>query len=104
MLPGTNVQSGYTWVNGQGDVLLDIEYDNPGRCGWPAQYMMYQPHVETVLDELVRSTPSVELRRGVIVTAADQDDDGVTVTTKSPRGPDGTFALGTSSAATEATV
>jgi 2-polyprenyl-6-methoxyphenol hydroxylase-like FAD-dependent oxidoreductase len=41
MLPGTNVQSGYVWVNGQDEVLLDIEYDNPGRCGWPSQYMMY---------------------------------------------------------------
>ncbi|MEU0312043.1 bifunctional 3-(3-hydroxy-phenyl)propionate/3-hydroxycinnamic acid hydroxylase [Nocardioides sp. NPDC006273] len=86
MLLGTNVQSGYTWVNGQGDVLLDIEYDNPGRCGWPAQYMMYQPHVETVLHERVRSMPSVELQRGVAVTAVDQDEHGVTVTTQTAQG------------------
>jgi len=65
MLPGTNVQRGYVWVNGEDDVLLDIEYDNPGRCGWPAQFMMYQPHLEDVLHTLVTSTPKVAVRPGV---------------------------------------
>jgi len=80
MLPGTNVQSGYIWVNGRGEVLLDIEYDNPGRCGWPAQYMMYQPHVESVLDGLVASMPNIDVRRGTTVTGLEQDADGVTLT------------------------
>jgi 2-polyprenyl-6-methoxyphenol hydroxylase-like FAD-dependent oxidoreductase len=88
MLPGTNVQSGYVWVNGNDDVLLDIEFDNPGRCGWPAQYMMYQPHVETVLHELVESLPSVEVRRGSRVSRLDQDASGVTVTAVGPDGTD----------------
>jgi 2-polyprenyl-6-methoxyphenol hydroxylase-like FAD-dependent oxidoreductase len=79
MLPGTNVQRGYVWVNGQGEVLLDIAFDNPGRCGWPAQYMMYQPHVEDVLDNLVRSTPGVEVRRGVTVTSISDLQEGVEV-------------------------
>ncbi|WP_416972149.1 bifunctional 3-(3-hydroxy-phenyl)propionate/3-hydroxycinnamic acid hydroxylase [Streptomyces sp. 4F14] len=80
MLPGTNVQSGYVWVNGHDDVLLDIEYDNPGRCGWPAQYMMHQPHVETVLDELVSSMPNVRVLHGVTVQHLEQDPHGVTAT------------------------
>ena len=79
MLPGSNVQSGYVWVNGNDDVLLDIEYDNPGRCGWPAQYMMYQPHVETVLHDLVESLPTVRVCRGARVAALEQDAAGVTV-------------------------
>ena len=80
VLPGTNIQAGYVWVNGQDEVLLDIEYDNPGPCGWPAQYMMYQPHLEDTLDALVRRTPGVELRHGVTVTGIDDSGAGVTVT------------------------
>src|SRR3954468_9391344 len=86
MLPGTNVQSGYVWVNGRGEVLLDIEYDNPGRCGWPAQYMMYQPHVESVLDDLVTSMPNIDVRRGTRVIGLDQDADGVTLTAVDSQG------------------
>jgi 3-(3-hydroxy-phenyl)propionate hydroxylase/flavoprotein hydroxylase len=86
MLPGTNVQRGYVWVNGQDDVLLDIEYDNPGRCGWPAQYMMYQPHVEDVLDDSVQAAPGIDLRRGHTVTAIRDDTQGVEVTARTEDG------------------
>ncbi|WP_058597434.1 bifunctional 3-(3-hydroxy-phenyl)propionate/3-hydroxycinnamic acid hydroxylase MhpA [Microbacterium testaceum] len=79
MLPGTNVQSGYVWTNAAGEVLLDIEYDNPGRSGWPAQYMMYQPHVEKTLVELLASMPNVEIVRGATVTAIRDADDHVEV-------------------------
>ena len=80
MLPGTNVQSGYVWTNAAGEVLLDIEYDNPGRSGWPAQYMMYQPHVEQTLVELLASMPNVEIVRGATVTALRDADDHIEVT------------------------
>lgn len=79
LLPGTNVQAGYVWTNGEGQVLLDIEFDNPGRNGWPAQYMMYQPHLETVLNECVRALPSVEITRGATVNGIVEHEDGVTV-------------------------
>ena len=79
LLPGTNVQAGYVWTNGEGQVLLDIEYDNPGRNGWPAQYMMYQPHLESVLDEHVRSMPSVAVSRGATVNGLVEDGDLVSV-------------------------
>jgi 2-polyprenyl-6-methoxyphenol hydroxylase-like FAD-dependent oxidoreductase len=80
ILPGTNVQGGYIWVNGRDEVLLDIEFENPGRCGWPSQYMMYQPHVEEVLNDLVASLSSVDVRRGSTLTAVSQDPESVTVT------------------------
>lgn len=79
MLPGINVQGGYVWTNGNDDVLLDIEYDNPGRNGWPAQYMMYQPHLEQVLDDLVHSMPNVEVIKGVAVDAIEHGENEVTV-------------------------
>lgn len=73
MLPGTNVQRGYVWVNGHDDVLLDIEFDNPGTNGWPAQFMMYQPHMETVLDERVGELATVDVRRGMTAVEIAQD-------------------------------
>lgn len=79
MLAGANIQRGYEWINAEGEVLLDIAYDNPGRCGWPSQYMIYQPHMEDVLDRLVKSTPGVELRRGMTVDGIVQDGAGATV-------------------------
>lgn len=79
MLPGTQVQPGYHWVNGDGETLLEIEYDNPGRCGWPQQYMMYQPHMEDVLDRHIQSLPSVEVQQGVTVTGVTEGAQGVTV-------------------------
>jgi 3-(3-hydroxy-phenyl)propionate hydroxylase/flavoprotein hydroxylase len=79
ILPGTTVQRGYEWVNGQGDTLLSIEYDDPGHSGWPQLYMMYQPHMESVLDKSARSWPTVEIRQGITVDQLDQFDDHVVV-------------------------
>jgi 2-polyprenyl-6-methoxyphenol hydroxylase-like FAD-dependent oxidoreductase len=80
LLPGTNIQAGYVWVNGAGEVLLDIAYDNPGPCGWPAQYMMYQPHLEDVLDSRLRAMPDVTILQGVTVVALAEADEGVVLT------------------------
>lgn len=91
VLPGTNIQRGYVWVNGKNDILLDIEYDNPGRCGWPAQYMMYQPHLEDVFDGLVRSTKGIEVRQGVTVVMLREDDAGVIITGQTESGEEQTL-------------
>lgn len=86
MLAGTNIQRGYEWINGKGDVLLDIAYDNPGRSGWPAQYMMYQPHVEDVLDAKARSTPGVTIHQGMTVAALSEADETITLTAEAEDG------------------
>ncbi|MEW5422963.1 bifunctional 3-(3-hydroxy-phenyl)propionate/3-hydroxycinnamic acid hydroxylase [Amorphus sp. 3PC139-8] len=92
MLEGTNIQRGYEWVNGAGELLLDIEYDNPGPCGWPAQYMMFQPHVEDVLDATAKSIPGVTVHQGFTVTGLDDDGQQVTVTATDGAGAEQTFA------------
>lgn len=79
MLPGINVQRGYEWINGAGETLLEIEYDDPAHCGWAQLYMMYQPHMEDVLDKLAKSWPSVDVRQGVNVQSLSQDADGVAI-------------------------
>jgi 2-polyprenyl-6-methoxyphenol hydroxylase-like FAD-dependent oxidoreductase len=69
VLPGAVVQRDYEWVNGDGETLVEIGYDDPAPGGWAQLYMMYQPHVEDVLDRLCRSLPTVEVRQGVTVEA-----------------------------------
>lgn len=73
VLPGTVVQTDYDWVNAAGQTLLEMTYDNPARGGWAALYMMYQPHIEAVLDRMCRSLPTVDVQRGMVV-------DGLAVT------------------------
>ena len=77
VLPGTVVQTDYEWVNGSGETLLSVSYDNPARCGWAALYMMYQPHVEEMLDRRCRSLENVEVRQGVTLDGLEIDEDGV---------------------------
>jgi 2-polyprenyl-6-methoxyphenol hydroxylase-like FAD-dependent oxidoreductase len=67
ILPGTVVQADYDWVNGQGETLLKVSYDNPAHSGWAALYMMYQPEVEAVLDRRCRALETVEVRQGLTV-------------------------------------
>jgi 2-polyprenyl-6-methoxyphenol hydroxylase-like FAD-dependent oxidoreductase len=74
---GAEVQADYEWVNAAGQTLVDFQYDNPGRGGWASLYMMFQPHIEAVLDRHDRSLPSVEIRQGVTVTEIEQTDDAV---------------------------
>jgi 2-polyprenyl-6-methoxyphenol hydroxylase-like FAD-dependent oxidoreductase len=77
VLPGAVVQRDYEWVNGEGETLVEISYDDPAPGGWAQLYMMYQPHIETVFDRLCRSLPTVEVRQGVTVEAMDVDPQGV---------------------------
>jgi 2-polyprenyl-6-methoxyphenol hydroxylase-like FAD-dependent oxidoreductase len=80
------VQPDYEWLNAQGETLLHLEYADPAPGGWAAQNMMYQPDVETVLDRLVRSLPTVEVRQGVTVTGIEQDGTAVTLSGAGPEG------------------
>lgn len=80
VLPGAVVQTDYDWVNGSGETLLQVTYDNPARGGWAALYMMYQPHIETVLDRRCKSLPTVEVRQGMSVDAVEIAGDEVQLT------------------------
>jgi 2-polyprenyl-6-methoxyphenol hydroxylase-like FAD-dependent oxidoreductase len=86
VLAGTNIQAGYVWVNGEGKTLLEIEYENPSRCGWPAQYMMYQPYLEEVFDKHVKSTVGVEVLQGTPVIGISDNNESVSVETRTEEG------------------
>ncbi|TPG45757.1 bifunctional 3-(3-hydroxy-phenyl)propionate/3-hydroxycinnamic acid hydroxylase [Roseomonas nepalensis] len=74
---GAVVQRDYEWVNAAGETLVEIAYADPAPCGWAQLYMMFQPHVEDVLDRHDKALPNVEVRQGVTVTELRQDEDGV---------------------------
>ncbi len=67
MKPGTVVQRDYEWVNADGQTLHHISYEDPAAGGWAALYMMYQPHLDMVLDARCRSLGNVEVRPGMTV-------------------------------------
>ncbi len=77
VLPGAVVQHDYDWVNGEGETLVEIEYDDPAPGGWAQLYMMFQPHIEDVLDRLCKSLPTVAVHQGVSVEAMDAGEEGV---------------------------
>jgi 2-polyprenyl-6-methoxyphenol hydroxylase-like FAD-dependent oxidoreductase len=78
--PGTVVQPSYEWVNASGETLLELSYDNPAPGGWAALYMMYQPHLEMVLDRYCKSLPNVTIRQGVTIEAVKPEPEAVTLT------------------------
>jgi 2-polyprenyl-6-methoxyphenol hydroxylase-like FAD-dependent oxidoreductase len=86
VLPGAIVQRDYEWVNGEGETLVEISYDDPAPGGWAQLYMMYQPHIEDVLDGLCRSVPTVEVHQGVTVAGMDADSEGVELRGRSADG------------------
>lgn len=76
---GTVAQYDYDWVNAEGETLVELEYDAVAPGGWAALYMMYQPHLETVLDRHDKALPTVEVRQGFTVSELAQDEDAVTL-------------------------
>jgi len=85
---GAVVQRDYDWINADGETLVELTYTDPAPCGWAQLYMMFQPHVEDVLDRHDKALPTVSVRQGVTVTALIQDDAGVTLRGTSEGGGD----------------
>ena len=76
---GTVPQYDYDWVNAAGETLVKLEYDRVAPGGWAAMNMMFQPHIETVLDRFDKALPTVEIRQGFTVSELEQDADWVTL-------------------------
>ncbi len=83
---GAEVQRDYEWVNAAGETLVEFQYDDPAPGGWAALYMMFQPHIEAVLDRHDRALPSVEIRQGITVSGIEQNGEAVTVRGVDPNG------------------
>jgi 2-polyprenyl-6-methoxyphenol hydroxylase-like FAD-dependent oxidoreductase len=79
MLAKVRVQRSYQWRNGTGDLLIEHEFAETGRCGWAEWYMMYQPDLEDALDRVCRALPAADIRHQSPVTAISQDAERVTL-------------------------
>jgi 2-polyprenyl-6-methoxyphenol hydroxylase-like FAD-dependent oxidoreductase len=69
----------YEWRNAKGTTLLRFGRIGTGASGWPFSSMFCQPELEALLAARADSLPTLEIRRGVIVDALEQDEDRVVV-------------------------
>ncbi|MEJ2865922.1 bifunctional 3-(3-hydroxy-phenyl)propionate/3-hydroxycinnamic acid hydroxylase [Actinomycetospora flava] len=76
LLPKIHVQRNYEWRNAAGELLIEHHFAERGRSGWAEWYMMYQPELESALDERVRAA-EVEVRLSSPVTGLVQHADHV---------------------------
>ncbi|WP_067839337.1 bifunctional 3-(3-hydroxy-phenyl)propionate/3-hydroxycinnamic acid hydroxylase [Nocardia lijiangensis] len=70
----------YDWFNGDGDLLLHLDWNQPTPSGWKSDYLMFQPDLQDALLSAIRRLPSVELNFGWNATRITQHDDHVEVT------------------------
>jgi 3-(3-hydroxy-phenyl)propionate hydroxylase/flavoprotein hydroxylase len=80
LLPKLHVQRTYEWRNGSGELLIEHDFAEIGRSGWAEWYMMYQPDLETALDDVCRAS-GIDVRLNSAVTALSQTADLVQLTT-----------------------
>jgi 2-polyprenyl-6-methoxyphenol hydroxylase-like FAD-dependent oxidoreductase len=76
---GARPQYEYDWVNAAGKTLVKLEYEKTAPGGWAALFMMFQPHIEAVLESYDKALPTVEVRQGVTVSDVVQDSEFVTL-------------------------
>ncbi|MBN9619546.1 MAG: bifunctional 3-(3-hydroxy-phenyl)propionate/3-hydroxycinnamic acid hydroxylase [Actinobacteria bacterium] len=69
----------YDWFNGDGTLLLHLDWNAATPSGWKSDYLMYQPYMEDALLAAVRRYPSITLHRGWEATAITQEPDHVRV-------------------------
>ncbi len=67
----------YEFVDRMGDTLLKIDWNRPGRSGWPQMNMFYQPDFEHVLVRRIERMPNVSLRYGRELVGLRQSADDV---------------------------
>jgi 2-polyprenyl-6-methoxyphenol hydroxylase-like FAD-dependent oxidoreductase len=69
----------YEWRNAAGTTLLRFGRRGSAPSGWPESSMFCQPELEALLEERAHALPTLDIRRGVEVTALEQQDDHVVV-------------------------
>jgi 3-(3-hydroxy-phenyl)propionate hydroxylase len=69
--------TGYTWVNGDGQQLLEIPVAPMAPTGYPSHISVYQPDIEQAIHEQIQTFDNVEFRPGWLVTGLQQSISGV---------------------------
>lgn len=76
--PAIGPERSYVFRNGEGEVLLEIEWNKPGDSGWPEVVTFYQPDLEDLFEARLSELPNVEIHRGWEVYEVDQTDEVAT--------------------------
>jgi flavoprotein hydroxylase len=69
----------YEWRNAAGVTLLRFGRRGAARSGWPESSMFCQPELEALLERRAGALASLDVRRGVEVTAITERDDHVRI-------------------------
>jgi 2-polyprenyl-6-methoxyphenol hydroxylase-like FAD-dependent oxidoreductase len=75
----TEPADAYEWRNAAGEVLLCFTSRELGLSGWPDGNMFAQPELEALLEERVRSLPSIRIVRGAEAVGIDVAAEGATL-------------------------
>ncbi|KAF0960211.1 bifunctional 3-(3-hydroxy-phenyl)propionate/3-hydroxycinnamic acid hydroxylase MhpA [Rhodococcus sp. T7] len=70
----------YEFRNAAGELLLSFDWDFDGISGWPSDYIVYQPTIETALHDAVSQLPTVEIHQGWEAVAIEPQNDHVDIT------------------------
>jgi 3-(3-hydroxy-phenyl)propionate hydroxylase len=71
----------YILANGDGEILIDMNWDTPDVSGFPHRISLHQPDIEDAMDAAARAH-GAEINQGWEVVALTQDDARVTVTAR----------------------
>ncbi|KEQ52162.1 bifunctional 3-(3-hydroxy-phenyl)propionate/3-hydroxycinnamic acid hydroxylase [Sphingobium chlorophenolicum] len=63
----------YYWVNGKGQILLDITGENTKKMIWDDHLSVHQPHFEEAIHDRILTLPNVKLFRGYVASEMSQD-------------------------------
>lgn len=72
----------YEWINGEGKLILHLDWNHATPSGWKSDYLIYQSYVEDALISSVRRETSVEVNTGWEATAITDCGDHVEVTVR----------------------
>ncbi|WP_155370883.1 bifunctional 3-(3-hydroxy-phenyl)propionate/3-hydroxycinnamic acid hydroxylase MhpA [Catellatospora vulcania] len=84
----------YVWQNAAGQVLLHIAASALGRCHWPDSTSMYQPGLESALQERAARLPGLRVLRGREAVGLTEQDDGVRLTVRDGDGEEEELTAG----------
>jgi 3-(3-hydroxy-phenyl)propionate hydroxylase len=63
----------YYWTNGKGQLLIDVAAGNTRKMLWDDHLSVHQPHIEEAIHDRVATLDNVQLLRGYVATAVEQD-------------------------------
>ncbi|MEU6083624.1 bifunctional 3-(3-hydroxy-phenyl)propionate/3-hydroxycinnamic acid hydroxylase [Streptomyces sp. NPDC047108] len=70
----------YEWLNGHGETLLRLAFDDTSHSGWPHMNIFTQPHLEAALEERAREVPGIDILRGWEATGLVQEPEATRLT------------------------